>query len=111
MKLISLNDLPSEQVSHNPAIAKKVMLRSEELPHLIYFSQAQFPPGQIAAAHAHQDMWEVFFVESGEGIIRIDAKEYPLQKGTCVAVEPGEVHVIVNNGLTDLILTYFALKV
>ncbi|MEM9924378.1 MAG: cupin domain-containing protein [Cyanobacteria bacterium P01_D01_bin.50] len=111
MKLTSLNDLPQEAVSHNPEIKKKVMLRFGDLPHLTNFSQARFAPGQLAAAHAHQDMCEVFFVESGSGLIRIDNKEYPLLAGSCVAVEVGEVHEIVNNGTDELVLTYFGLRV
>lgn len=111
MKITSLENLFVENVSHNPEIKKKVMLRLGELPHLTNFSQAQFPPGEIATAHAHQDMCEVFFVEAGEGIIRIDGQEYPFQKGTCVAVQPGEVHEIVNTGTTELLVTYFGLRV
>ncbi|HEY9749623.1 MAG TPA: cupin domain-containing protein [Allocoleopsis sp.] len=111
MKLTSLSNLAAEQVSHNPAIQKKVMLRSGDLPHLTNFSQSYFAPGQVATAHAHQDMCEVFFVESGSGVIRIDGQEYPLQPGTCIAVEPGEVHEITNSGSTDLVLTYFGLRV
>ncbi|MDF5719124.1 MAG: cupin domain-containing protein [Rhizonema sp. PD37] len=111
MKLISLNDLPEEAVSHNPEIKKKVMLRFGDLPHLTNFSRARFAPGQTAAAHAHQDMCEVFFVESGSGVIHIDSKEYPLLPGNCVAVERGEVHEVVNNGSTELVLTYFGLRV
>jgi mannose-6-phosphate isomerase-like protein (cupin superfamily) len=49
-------------------------------------------------------------VEAGEGQITIDGKPYPLQAGTCVAVEPGEVHEVRNTGTTDLILTYFGLR-
>jgi quercetin dioxygenase-like cupin family protein len=71
MKFTSLNNLSSEAVSHNPEIKKKVMLRFGDLPHLTNFSQARFAPGQSAAAHAHQDMCEVFFVESGSGLILI----------------------------------------
>jgi quercetin dioxygenase-like cupin family protein len=107
----SLNDLPFESVSHNPEIKKKVMLRFGELPHLTNFSQARFAPGQLAPAHAHQDMCEVFFVEAGAGIIRVDGKEYPLIPGNCVAIEPGEFHEVVNNGETELVLTYFGLRV
>ncbi len=111
MKITSLSDLPEEQVSHNRAIKKKVMLRHGDLSHLTNFSQAHFAPGQMATAHAHADMCEVFFVEAGSGVIRIDGKEHLLQLGSCVAVEPGEVHEIVNNSSTDLILTYFGLQV
>ena len=111
MKLTSLNALTEESVSHNPAIKKKVMLRLGDLPHLTNFSQARFAPGQIAAAHAHDNMCEVFFVEAGSGVIRIDDREYPLHEGTCVAVEPGETHEVVNNGTSELVLTYFGLRV
>lgn len=111
MKLTSLNDLPTEQVSHNPAIRKKAMLRLGELPHLTNFSQAYFAPGQVAAAHAHADMCEVFFVEAGEGVICINHEEYVLQPGTCIAVEPGETHEIRNSGSAELVLTYFGLQV
>lgn len=111
MKLTSLNNLTEESVSHNPAIKKKVMLRKGDLPHLTNFSQARFAPGQVAAAHAHLNMCEVFFVEAGAGVIRIDGEEYPLLPGNCVAVEPGEVHEVINNGATELVLTYFGLRV
>lgn len=111
MKLTSLNDVPEEPVSHNPEIKKKVMLRLGDLPHLTNFSQSRFAPGQTAKSHAHQDMCEVFFVESGSGIIRVDDKDYPLTPGSCVAVEPGEYHEVVNSGSTELVLTYFGLRV
>jgi mannose-6-phosphate isomerase-like protein (cupin superfamily) len=111
MKITSLGERPEESVSHNPAIKKKVMLRWGDLPHLTNFSQARFAPGHIATAHAHQDMCEVFFVESGSGVISIDGKDYQLDPGHCVAVEPNEVHEIVNNGSTELVLTYFGLRI
>ena len=107
----SLKDLPEESVSHNPEIKKKVMLRFGDLPHLTNFSQAHFAPGQTAPGHAHQDMCEVFFVQDGSGVIRIDNKEYPLLPGDCIAVEPGEVHEIINTGLAELVLIYFGLRV
>jgi mannose-6-phosphate isomerase-like protein (cupin superfamily) len=50
-------------------------------------------------------------VEVGSGIIRIDNQEYPLLPGGCYAVEVGEVHEIVNTGSSELIMTYFGLRV
>ncbi|MGF1482453.1 MAG: cupin domain-containing protein [Cyanophyceae cyanobacterium] len=111
MKITSLAHLPEQEVSHNPAIKKKVMLQLGDLPHLTNFSQARFSPGQVAKAHAHQDMCEVFFVEAGVGTIFIDGQEYLLTPGSCIAVEPGEVHEVLNSGSTDLVLTYFGLRV
>ncbi|MCT7981935.1 cupin domain-containing protein [Laspinema sp. A4] len=111
MKITSLNTLTPESVSHNPAIQKKVMLKAGELPHLTNFSQAKFTPGQVATAHAHGDMCEVFFVSQGSGLIRVNGIDYSLEPGTCIAIEPGELHEVVNNSSQDLILTYFGLKV
>ena len=110
MKINHLAKLPSQQVSHNPEISKKVMLSLGDLPHLTNFSQAVFAPGQIASKHCHQDMSEVFFVQSGEGKICIDTKSFSLSPGVCVAVEAGEDHEITNTGTEDLVLTYFGIK-
>ncbi|MBO9997725.1 MAG: cupin domain-containing protein [Cyanobacteria bacterium SID2] len=111
MKHLSLQNIPTQGVSHNPNIRKQVMLKSGDLPHLTNFAQARFAPGQVAAAHAHSDMCEVFFVESGSGTIYIDDTPYPLEPGTCIAVEVGEVHEISNTGEEELVLTYFGLQV
>jgi quercetin dioxygenase-like cupin family protein len=111
MKLTSLTQLPQEQVSHNHAIRKKVMLRVGDLPHLTNFAQAHFTPGQVAAAHSHEDMCEVFFVESGEGTICVNGTDYALQPGVCIAIEAGEVHEVKNTGNAELVLTYFGLRV
>ena len=110
MKITSLDSLPLQTVSHNREITKKVTLSNKDLPHLTNFSQATFAPGQIAHAHAHQDMCEVFFVSAGVGIIRINEEEYNLTPGVCVAVELEESHEITNTGTEDLILTYFGIQ-
>jgi mannose-6-phosphate isomerase-like protein (cupin superfamily) len=111
MKYCSLGKLPVESVSHNPAIRKKVMLRTGELPHLTNFAQAEFAPGQIAAAHAHSDMCEVFFVASGSGTIVVNGTVFPLEVGTCIAIEAGETHEVSNTGSVPLVLTYFGIQV
>jgi quercetin dioxygenase-like cupin family protein len=110
MKITSLNDLEFQAVSHNPQIRKKTILQKGDVPHLVYFSQAIFPPGEIAAAHFHPDLHEIFFVESGQGSITINGNNYPLLPGNCITVNPGEVHELVNNGDVDLIITYFSIQ-
>lgn len=110
MKLTNLNQLPIESVSHNAAIKKQVLLHMGDLPHLTNFSQARFQPGQVADGHAHTDMHEVFFVESGVGAIAIDSKVYALAPGVCVAVAPHENHEVSNTGSEELVLTYFGIR-
>ncbi len=111
MKLSRLDDLAAEPVSHNAAILKRVLLRKGDVPNVMQFAQARFAPGQVAGAHAHADMAEVFFVESGAGTIVIDDVAHPLRPGTCVAVLPHELHEVRNDGATELVLTYFGVRV
>lgn len=110
MKIINIEQISSQSVSHNPEIKKKVMLSLGDLPHLTNFSQATFAPQQVASNHCHQDMSEVFFVQSGTGTICINDRLFSLTPGTCIAVETGEYHEITNTGNVDLILTYFGIK-
>jgi len=87
------------------------MLKGGDVPHLAMFSQARFGPGQVAGAHCHDQMCEVFFVQSGQGQIRINGKRLPLEPGVCVVAEPGETHEIENTGSSEMVLTYFGIKV
>ncbi|VAX11220.1 hypothetical protein MNBD_GAMMA25-1680 [hydrothermal vent metagenome] len=111
MKITSLKILDKVAVSHNPAIKKQIMLANGELPNIINFSRAVFPPGEIAGAHQHDDMSEIFFVLSGKGMITIDGVAHTLETGICVAVEAGEMHEVKNTGRDDLVLSYFAVMV
>lgn len=111
MKLVTLSHLPVEGVSHDPGIKKQVMLRNGDIPHITNFSQATFAPGQTVTPHAHADMVEVFFVETGQGIIWIEGDEHTLAEGVCVAVDSGETHELKNTGDLPLVLTYFGVKI
>lgn len=106
----NLSRLPTLSVSHNPGIDKRVMLGSGELPAVTNFSQAVFAPGDVAPIHHHSDMWEVFFVRSGTGSIRVDETTFPLVADDCFVVQPGEEHEIANDSEGDLVLLYFGVK-
>ncbi len=96
MKMISLAELPEEGVSHDPQLLKKVMICESQLPHLKSFARLRMTPGQIAHAHSHDQLYEIFFVEAGEGAINVDGTEHHISQGTCVVFEPSEVPK--NNG-------------
>ena len=110
MKVTRLDSLADEPVSHNAAILKQVLLRSGDVPNVTQFARSRFAPGQVAGAHAHADMAEVFFVESGTGTIVIDDVASALTPGTCVAVLPHELHEIRNDGAQELVLIYFGVR-
>ena len=110
MKRISLDQLPHEGVSHDPQITKQVMLRRGDVPHLTAFSRATLRPGQTAHAHEHGDMFEVFFVESGIGLMTIEGAQHRLARGVCMLLEPMERHEITNDGTSELVLIYFGVE-
>jgi quercetin dioxygenase-like cupin family protein len=111
MKMVSLNDLPEEGVSHDPDLMKKIMIRQGQLPHLKSFAQLRMIPGQIAHAHAHEHLYEIFLIETGEGTLDVEGRQYKVSAGTCVTFEPSEVHEVANTGSEELVLTYFGLEV
>ena len=110
MKKVSLSELPLEGVSHDPLIAKQVMLRRGDVPHLTTFSRATLLPGQTAHEHEHRDMFEVFFVETGTGLMTINGLQHRLQGDVCITVEPMERHEITNDGTSELVLIYFGVE-
>lgn len=110
MKFSDRRSLAQQTVSHNAAIPKYVFIEKNCVPNVIYFSQAEFPPGEIAGAHRHIDMTELFYVVSGDGEIEVDGKVQPLGVGNCVVVDPGELHEVRNTGSQMLILLCQGLK-
>ncbi len=106
MKRINIHELPEQGVSHNAKIRKRVILANGEVGSVVNYARASFPPGEKAGAHRHDDMVEVFTVESGCGEIRIDDVAYVFSGGTTFVVEAGEVHEIANTGNSELVVTY-----
>jgi mannose-6-phosphate isomerase-like protein (cupin superfamily) len=110
VKRVALADVPVERVVHNPEIAKQVLLRSGEVPHLVQLAQARLGPGQVAPGHAHPDMWELFFAQAGEGEIAVVGAGHALPAGVCVAVAPGETHELRNPGAVELVVLYLGIR-
>lgn len=107
MKLVRINEVADEGVSHNEKIRKRTLLENGEIGAITQYARAVFPPGEKAEAHSHIDMCEVFTVLSGCGEIRIDDVAYVFAAGTTVLVDAGEEHEITNTGSTDLVVSYF----
>lgn len=111
MKISFLHDLAFQPNTHNPNIAKKVLIPSGQIPHLTGFTQAVFPPGEVASEHSHADMVEVFFVEKGQANIKINGKNITANAGTCITVETNEAHEVSNQSAANTIITYFGIVV
>ena len=106
---ISPTDTPWSEVSHNSAIKKQVFLTNGEIPHITQFARSVFQTGQVAAAHSHDDMWEVFLVTSGILTIIVDGIAHDLEAGASITLSPHETHELRNNNAEELHLTYFGI--
>lgn len=108
MKIVSLHSLPEIVSSHNVG-KKKQFIGNNEIPSLVQFSQVSFDQGEVVAEHKHEDMYEIYLVEQGAGMIKINGENHPLAKGTCLVIDPGELHEVSNTGDGNLVLTYFGI--
>ena len=111
MKLIHIDELQETGVSHNMKIRKHTILENGDVAAIANYARAVFPPGEKVVAHHHEDLVEVFTVESGEGEIRIDGEAYPFCAGTTAVAEPGEDHELINTGCSELVVNYFSVLV
>lgn len=111
MKLTALDKITPTTVSHNARISKQTLLGYAEFPPLTNFSQARFPPGEIAFAHQHADMLEVFFIQSGHAVMAVNGTDYPLTASSCIVIEAGESHELRNTSPDEeLVVTYFGIQ-
>ncbi len=83
------------------------MINKGEISDITQFSRAVFPPGEIAHAHKHPDMTEIFYIESGHGEIIINGIHHPIEPGTCIVIEPGEAHELRCSENTEMSVIYF----
>ena len=105
------SEVPWQGVTHNPEIRKRVFVGNGVVPKLTNFSQSVFTPGQRCEPHAHRDMFEVYLVEGGCGVLVIDGVEVELSEGDSAVVEPGENHSMQNRSENeDLRLIYFGIE-
>lgn len=111
MRHINCDSIPWTGVSHDPAIRKRLLVPNGVVPKLTNFSQSVLAPGQLCPAHTHPDMYEIYLVESGEGVLVLNGDDRPLRAGDCLVVAPGEQHSMQNRSAdTPLHLTYFGIE-
>jgi mannose-6-phosphate isomerase-like protein (cupin superfamily) len=110
MKLVQLDEIAPQGVSHDPEIMKRVLLHEDEMPHGVRLSHALFRPGQRVSHHSHADLSEVFYVISGSGTLIVDGAEHAIAAGSSFRIDPGEEHALLNTGIDDMAVLYFGLK-
>jgi mannose-6-phosphate isomerase-like protein (cupin superfamily) len=66
-------------------------------------AEATVPPGATTEAHYHPQSEEIYYVLSGEGLLRIEDDESPVWAGNAVVIAPKARHQIRNIGAVDLV--------
>lgn len=106
MKIVSTTDLDQVPSIHNPEVNKHEILHAGDVPYIDKVGQVIFAPGQIIPIHTHPDIHEIFFIRSGNGVIRCNGEERHVSEGTCIVVEPDEAHEVENTGSDTMLLIY-----
>jgi mannose-6-phosphate isomerase-like protein (cupin superfamily) len=111
MKFIKAADVEETGVSHNPDIKKKVFLANGFIPNITTFGQATFTPGQSVDIHAHETMYEVFYILEGKASFVINGEEVIAEKDSCVVIEPKEPHSQSNPFNENVTWVYYGVAI
>lgn len=107
MKIYSLGSAPYKPVTHDPQLKKRVIV-PDGFSCVRHLSHITLEPGSTASSHAHEDVYEVFYCLGGEAVFRVSGKEALLTGGSCLIVEPKEVHEISSVRKTTELLYFHA---
>ena len=66
-------------------------------------AEARVPPGCLTLAHYHPKTEEIYYLLRGTGQMRISDEWREVRVGDAIAIPPGEVHQIRNNGAETLV--------
>ena len=69
-----------------------------------------YPSGKTTG-HKHDDMEEVYFVVSGEGLMKTGEDEFPIKAGDALYVPPGEHHTTYQKGNIPLTVIWVTCRV
>ena len=61
-------------------------------------AEARLKPGQATDPHFHPITEEIYYILEGTGVMTIGDETKDVGPGDAIAIAPGAVHTIVNNG-------------
>ena len=61
-------------------------------------AEATVPAGAKTLLHRHALTEEIYHFISGEGLMTLDAKQFPVRAGDTIAIAPGTAHCVENTG-------------
>ncbi len=89
MKIVKM--IEGKSFDMGPGDTKCVIGPHTGAKHLT-FNYAVFKPGQAFKQHIHEYSEDLIIVLEGDGVIKLDDKEFPIEKGDLIHVAVGEYH-------------------
>ncbi len=74
------------------------------------FGVATVNPGGEIAAHAHYDREELFFIQSGTGLLETDQERVEVPAGTAIWFPPGCRHRLGNAGHEPVVVIFVGMR-
>ena len=65
-------------------------------------AEARLEPGQQTMPHYHIQTEEIYYILSGKGLMQVGPDTQQVGPGDAIAIPPGEIHTIINNGQEQL---------
>ena len=62
----------------------------------------ELPPGKASLKHVHPEAEESYYILGGQARIEVDGEDYTLTPGQSIAITPGMIHQIFNDGAETL---------
>ena len=65
-------------------------------------AEARLPVGGATTPHHHVKTEEIYYLLSGQGLMRVEVESRPVGPGDAIAIPPGASHQITNTGAVVL---------
>lgn len=101
MKIINTKEIEMT-LAHNTVPRKSLIKVGDSKSKLQTVNDAYLEPGMNFKPHIHTDCEEVYYFLDGEGEMLVNDNKIQVNKGTCILVEAGESHGLINTGSTRL---------
>jgi mannose-6-phosphate isomerase-like protein (cupin superfamily) len=92
--------------AHGGGIAHMI-LDTRHLQTLMFLAHASVEPGKKLLGHV-DPMEEIYIIQTGRGLMRVDEKEHEVKPGDAVHIPTGSYHELTNTGTEELTILVVA---
>ncbi len=110
MKIKKINNIPTT-LAHNQIKRKSLIKVGDLKSNIQTVNYAWLGGGEGLDPHKHDDCEELYFFLQGKGVMKIDEKEFVVEKEDFIVVEKGEWHSLKNPFSQRLIFLSIRIKI